>query len=245
MDEILNCLPETDKNVVCVLSGGLDSTILSYLLKHKYGDKVKAITFNYNQKHIIEVEKAKETCNKLNIPHRIINMEFLGDIVSSVSSLSKDSNIDIPNIKDVLGDPNPSSYVPFRNLIFLSLGLSFCESNNADVLFLGIQSHDLYGYWDTTQEFIDRLNSVAELCRSFPIKINAPFVDLSKKDEIEIGKILNVPFKDSWTCYEGRVENNIAIACGKCGSCAERIKNFMDANMIDPIEYDIAIKWKS
>jgi 7-cyano-7-deazaguanine synthase len=244
LKKILKNLPDSDKNVVCILSGGLDSTILLYVLKEKYGDKVLALTFKYGQKHYIEISKAITTAEKLQTPHKIIDMSFLGDIVSNVSSLSGNSNIDVPNIKEVLGNPSPSTYIPFRNLIFLSLGLSFCESFNADVLCLGVQTHDLYGYWDTTSKFISRVNKVAELSRMFPISIQAPFASLSKKDEILIGKELNVPFEDTWTCYDPQIKNGEIVACGVCGSCSERIKNFMDANEKDPVNYNTHIDWR-
>ena len=117
-------LPETNKNVISILSGGLDSTILTYMLSNKYGnDKVIALSFNYGQRHSNELEKAKLTCDKLNIKHQIIDISFLNDIVKNVCALGKDTDLKLPEIKDVLGDPQSLNYVPFRNLIFTSLAL--------------------------------------------------------------------------------------------------------------------------
>jgi len=229
--KIINELPKTNKDIVVILSGGLDSTILTYLLKKHYTkNQLFALSFNYNQKHVIELDKAKITTKKLNIPHKIIDMKFLGDITASVSALSNLSKINMPTIREVLGHPQPNSYSPYRNMIFTSLVFSFAESNNCEYVFSGLQANDLYMYWDTTPEFIERINSVSELNRQHCIKLVAPFVNLTKKDEILIGSQLNVPFQDTHTCYNG---NN----CGICPSCSERIKNFIDANMIDPIEY--------
>lgn len=233
-------LPNTDKKVVSILSGGLDSTILTYMLVHKYGNNnVLALSFNYGQRHSKELYKAKKTCEKLNIKQHVVDISFLNDIIKNVCSISKDTTVELPEIEDVLGDPQSSTYVPFRNLIFSSLALSFAESNDANLIFLGIQSNDCYGYWDCTQEFTDTLNSLTKLNRKTNIQIVTPFVNFDKKDEILIGNELKVPFEDTWTCYKGDEK-----ACGKCSSCAERIANFARAGIIDPTEYEIKLDWE-
>ncbi|MFW6219585.1 MAG: 7-cyano-7-deazaguanine synthase QueC [bacterium] len=234
-------LPNSKNNIISILSGGLDSTILTYLLTAKYGkDKVIALTFNYAQRHYVELYKSKKTCQKLGIHQKILDIEFFGELTENVSALSKKSKIDMPKIQDVLGDPQPVSYVPYRNMLFITLALSFAESNNADNVFIGVQSCDLYNYWDTTPEFIDRINNVSMLNRKNQIIINAPFVDLTKKDEILLGNDLGVDFSLTHTCYN---PDELYRSCGTCPSCAERIKNFIDAGMIDPIEYQIDINW--
>lgn len=251
INDMLTGLPDTNKNVICILSGGLDSTILLYLLKKKYGDNVIALSFNYNQRHDYELKCATATCKKTNTPHQIIDIGFFGDVVANVSALSNSKNVDVPNIKDVLGEPQPVTYVPFRNLMFISIALGFAESNDATHVFIGLQAHDLYMYWDTTPDFVERVNSVANLNREHLISIEAPFVDLNKCDEIKIGNELGVDFGDTWTCYTGpciEVDNNNfghfhMLACGTCPSCAERIKNFMDADVKDPVEYKVKTPW--
>ena len=233
-------LPNTNRKVVSILSGGLDSTILTYMLVTKYGrDNVLALSFNYGQRHSRELDKAKVTCQKIRIKQKIINISFLNEIIKGVCSISWGTTIKLPKIEDVLGDPQSSTYVPFRNLIFSSLALSFAESNDADLVFLGIQSNDCYGYWDCTQEFTNTLNSLTKLNRKTNIQIITPFVNFDKKDEILIGKELNVPFGDTWTCYKGG-----AKACGKCSSCSERIANFARAGIVDSTEYEIELDWK-
>lgn len=235
LTEILNTLPQTNKKVICILSGGLDSTVLLYLLKKKYNDNVIALSFNYNQRHSYELEMARKTCSKTNIPHKILPIEFFGNLVSNVSALSNDSNIEVPELEKVLGDPQPPTYVPYRNLIFISLALSFAEANDASHVFIGVQSVDLYGYWDTTMEFIKRVNDISELNRQHQIQIVAPFNQLLKSDEIQIGQTLNVPFENCWSCYSGPNENN--EACGECATCCERIKSFMTVGIKDSIQY--------
>lgn len=242
LNDVLNKLPENNgKKKICILSGGLDSTILLYLLNRKYQNNVVAFTVDYSQKHNIEMEMAKQSTRMLNIPHQIIPMAFYGDIISSVSALSNSEKVEMPTIDDILGDPQPVSYVPFRNMLFSTIAFSFAEAISADKIFIGLQAHDLYSYWDTSPEFIDRLNHIAELNRQNQIEIIAPFVDMSKKDEIIIGKQLNVPLQLTWTCYNGPDQEG--RACGKCPSCSERIKNFIDAGLKDPLPYTIDVKW--
>lgn len=239
---VLDNLEETNENIVCILSGGLDSTILTYLLVKKFGNKkIFPIIFNYNQRHSFEIEQAVITCDKLDLNYRVINIDFFGDLVSKVSALSNKKEIDMPNIRQVLGDPQPVTYVPFRNMLFITLALSYAESNDCNQVYIGLQAHDLYQYWDTSLEFVYRMNEVTRLNRKHEITIYAPFANFSKKDEILLGQQLNVPFEDTWTCYEGPNKNE--EACGICPSCAERIKNFMDAKIKDPIKYSRKINW--
>lgn len=228
------------EKIVSVLSGGLDSTILTYKLVNDYGpDNVVALSFNYGQKQGIELEKASLTCKKLGIQHKIIDISFLGEIVSPVCANIKGTNVDMPTIQDVLGDPQPPTYVPYRNMILNSIAFSFAESNDCIAVYSGLQIHDEYGYWDTSRMFIDRMNSVSQLNRQHNITFEAPFAEMSKKDEIKIGLELNVPFEDSMTCYNPTDD----IACGKCPSCSERIQNFILAGVKDPCKYNIVIDW--
>lgn len=235
--------PTPPCKVISVLSGGLDSTILTYLLVDCYGaDNVIALSFNYNQRHNIELEKAKITCEKLGIVHKIIDIGFFGDLVSPVCALSDKKVVNVPKIQDVLGDPQPVTYVPFRNMLFLTLAMSFAETNKTGHVFIGLQAHDLYMYWDTTIEFLNKMNEIANLNRQHPIELHAPFVHKSKEEEINWGNSLKVPYEDTWTCYTG--PNEKGEACGTCPSCAERIKNFMTSGTKDPINYAIPINWE-
>lgn len=240
-----------DKKIVVVLSGGLDSTILLYSLVNELGkDNVFALTFDYNQKHKDELDCAKRSCQKLGVNHKIIDIPFLGEIIKNVSALAAESDIETPNIKDVLGDPQPVTYVPYRNLILSSLAFSFAESNGCSEVYLGIQSHDLYSYWDTSSQFVEALNRVSMLNRQHKIEIKTPFVNMSKQEEIAIGLKLGVPFEDTWTCYDpvnsndlSSKQNIVPIACSTCPSCAERIQNFILAKVKDPIDYAKEIDW--
>jgi len=230
-------------NVLVVLSGGLDSSVVTMMLVDQYGrDHVKAVTFDYDQKQKIEVLKAKELCAVLYVKHTILDLRVLAEIAKPMSANISGTDIDMPNIKEVLGDPQPVTYVPFRNMILLSLALSHAEVQGCTKVYTGLQVHDEYGYWDTTQKFVDSMNSVATQNRQKRIEILAPFSQMSKADEIEIAIELGQfdLLKHTLTCYEPKG----VLSCGKCPSCAERIMNFMKVRRKDPIPYDIEINWE-
>ncbi len=229
--------------VLVVLSGGLDSSVATMMCVDKYGsNNVQAITFDYNQKQRIEIEKAFELTNKLGIKHKILNLGILGEIAQPMSANISGTSVKMPNIKEVLGDPQPVTYVPFRNMILLSLALSHAEVQGCNKVITGLQVHDEYGYWDTTQKFVDSMNNVATQNRQHQVIIEAPFSQMSKADEIHVAINLGQfdLLKHTMTCYNPRGD----VSCGKCPSCAERIMNFIKVGRKDPIPYDIDIDWK-
>ena len=242
LSEALAALPDTDQNVVSVLSGGMDSSIMTYILVQKYGkERVYALSYNYGQKQVKELEMAAKTCEYLGIAHKVLDLGILGDIVKNVSANIGGSDVAMPTIKDVLGDPQPKTYVPFRNMILNALAFSFAESNKASHVFTGLQVHDEYGYWDTSQKFVDNMNAVAGLNRTHKVKLEAPFSQLAKWEEINIAKELgNVKLEYTLTCYD---PDSSGRSCGVCPSCSERIQNFIRAGVRDPISYVHSIDW--
>lgn len=242
MNEALSKLPDTEHNVVAVLSGGLDSTIMTYLLAKKYGaDRVFALSYNYGQKQKLELEMAAKTCDYIGVAHKVLDLGILGDIAKKISANIGGTDVAMPTIKDVLGDPQPKTYVPFRNMILNSLAFSFAEANKASHVFTGLQVHDEYGYWDTTQKFVDCMNAVADQNRTHKVKLEAPFSQLSKYDEIKIAQEMGgVKFEYTLTCYNPDEHGN---SCGVCPSCSERVANFIKAGVKDPIPYKPGIDW--
>lgn len=242
ISDALNRLPNS-KGAVVILSGGLDSTIAMRLAIEKYGkDNVAALTFNYGQKQAVEIEYAKRSTTYLRVKHKIIDASFLGDISQGFSA-NIDKNIPVPTIYQVLGDPAPKTEVPFRNMILFSIAASYAQVNNLDTIICGLQVHDCYGYWDTTESFIDKMNKVFSENRKIKISLIAPFVDVSKKDELLILNELddNIDLASyTFTCYDPDKDGN---ACGKCGACSERIQNFIAAGFIDKIQYQTNIPW--
>jgi 7-cyano-7-deazaguanine synthase len=231
-------------NKLVILSGGLDSAIMIHQLHSELCDEeLHAITFNYGQRHNIECIKAAQICTELNITHKIVDISFLGDMVSSVSSLSANSGIDIPKITEVLGVPQTSSYVPSRNLIFISLALSYAESNDITDIYLGIQSNDLFQYHDCSKSFVDNLQNIANLNRLHPITIHAPLLYKTKLDSILWGIGNGIDFSKFVTCYNAKEVDGVVVSCGKCATCSDRISHFIQANYKDPAVYAHPVDW--
>jgi 7-cyano-7-deazaguanine synthase len=216
---------------VAIVSGGLDSvTLLHYLVKNA-GLCPAVLTFKYGQKHTKEIGYAKYHAALLSRDeHRIVDLSSMSPLFSASALVSED--IAIPEIAKVLGDPQPITYVPNRNMIFLALAAAFAETHGVSLVYYGAQSHDMYGYWDTTSEFIEQLNGVLHLNRKTPIQIHAPFVNCSKADILRAGLEMGVDYGETWSCYEGN-----DIACGKCPTCAERLKAFEEVGVPDPLPY--------
>jgi 7-cyano-7-deazaguanine synthase len=245
LNDALTSLPDTDKNVLVVLSGGMDSSILTMLLVRKYGaNKVVALSYDYGQKQREELNKAKKITEVLEVGHKVLDLGILGEIAKPISANIGGTDVAMPTIKDVLGDPQPKTYVPFRNLILLSLTMAQAEASNASHVFTGLQVHDEYGYWDTSQRFVDSLNAVASQNRTHKVEIMAPFSHLSKYEEINICKELGWVnlLAHTLTCYN---PDDLGRSCGKCPSCSERIANFAKAGLQDPIQYSIDIPWST
>jgi 7-cyano-7-deazaguanine synthase len=222
-----------------ILSGGMDSTILlHHVTKNLNYDEVYAITFNYGQRIIREVDCAKFQAQACNVKeHKVIDMDFFRDI-STMSALTN-TNLKIPKARDDIGNAQPLSYVPFRNLLLLTTAAGWGESIGTEDLFYGaVETDDFSGYWDCTTMFLDKVNNLYGLNRKFTVKVNAPFMRNSKKEVIQKGINLKVNFRQTHTCYEGTDP-----ACGECVSCAARIKGFIDNKTIDPVAYNKNIPW--
>lgn len=222
-----------------ILSGGMDSSILLHHVAHELDYKeVYAITFNYGQRIAREIEcakfQAKDCCV---IEHKIINMDFFREI-SKMSALTN-TDLNIPKAREDIGNAQPLSYVPFRNLLLLTTAAGWAESIGAEHLFYGaVQTDDFSGYWDCTSLFLNKVNEIYGLNRKNNIQVKAPFMSLLKDQIVKKGIELQVDFRQTHTCYEGTDP-----ACGECVSCAARIKGFIDNKAIDPIAYKRNIPW--
>lgn len=242
-----------------ILSGGLDSTTLLYSIydemKLEHGSSqlqeisqaITAITIQYGQRHTVEIEKAKITAKLLGINHEIIDLSAIATMLSKTSSLLQTSDIDVPSITEIIGNPQPSTYVPYRNLLMLSIAASISESNNSNTIYIGVQAQDLYSYFDTTSEFINSVNDVLALNRHHELKVIAPYAHMSKSQIVKEGIAMGVPYINTHTCYSPTLDESgdpsKAVSCGVCGSCAERIQAFKNNDVEDPIDYQIEIDW--
>jgi 7-cyano-7-deazaguanine synthase len=222
-----------------ILSGGMDSTVLLHHVAHVLDYKeVYAITFNYGQRIAREIECAKFQAKDCCVTeHKIVNMDFFRDI-SKMSALTN-TDLKIPKAREDIGNAQPLSYVPFRNLLLLTTAAGWAESIGAEHLYYGaVQTDDFSGYWDCTSLFLNKVNDVYNLNRKNNIQVKAPFMSFSKEEVIRTGINLQVDFRQTHTCYEGTDP-----ACGECVSCAARIKGFIDNEAVDPIAYKKDIPW--
>lgn len=226
-----------NKHAVVIYSGGADSTVILHHCLKKH-DVVSALTFDYNQRHRAEIDRAVVYAKDKNIAHIVVDLSFYGKLASS-SSLTNDT-IDVPKMKDVIGDPQNTAYCPNRNMVMLSIAAAYAESIGATDVFYGATAvDDLSGYFDCTKIFLESLNNVLALNRRNTITIHAPLIEMSKKDIIKYGIELGVDFSKTLTCYNGN-----DIACGTCPSCSARLKGFIDAGHIDPVQYNLTIDWQ-
>lgn len=234
-------------NKVIIFSGGLDSTVLLYdvVSKLKDGEILYCLNYHYGQKHAIECQAAQNIIDGFKkSPKKVVNynisLKHVFEYLSKSALLN--GEYDVPKARDVLGDPQPLSYVPNRNMIMLSVAAGFAESTESDEVYYGAQQADtLSGYWDASSEFLTAVNNLLNLNRKKPIKIKAPLISLNKEQIIKLGKELNVPFEQTWTCYDPQPTQ---LSCGECVACANRIQGFINAGIKDPMLYKININWE-
>ena len=220
----------SNKKAVCILSGGMDSTLSSYIAKND-GYEIIAVHFNYGQRtEKKELQAFRDICKNLEIKKKYeIDLPFFTQIGANALT---DKTIDVPTKGIEAGVP--ITYVPFRNGIFLSIASAIAEKEDAQALFIGVVEEDSSGYPDCTDLFIQKMtNAVNEGTKeSTNIEIKTPLVKLLKRDIVKKALELNVPLEPTWSCYKDEDQ-----ACGVCDSCRLRLNGFKQANAIDPIPY--------
>jgi 7-cyano-7-deazaguanine synthase len=221
------------KKAVIVLSGGLDSTTCMGIAKDT-GYELYPITFYYGQRHNREVEQAKKVAEYYEVSdHRVVSLGFLQEIGGSALT---DQEIEVPTNGEEGGIP--VTYVPARNLIFLSLATAYAEVVGAEAIYIGVSAVDFSGYPDCRPEFIHSMTQTIQLATKVgttteeSIRIETPLIDLSKSETVEVGIRLEVPYHLTTSCYHGD-----EVACGICDSCRLRLKGFHKAGYQDPIQY--------
>jgi 7-cyano-7-deazaguanine synthase len=226
------------KKCVIPISGGLDSTvILNHVHKNYDFDEIHALSFDYGQRHKKEINCAVDQVFGKVKSFKTVKIDFISQLFSTSSITNPE--IDVAETKDVLGDPQTVNYVPNRNTIFLSICTGYAESLGADTVFHGSALVDSEaGYWDGSKEFLTSINKHNSLNRRDKIKIEAPLIELSKKEIVKLGIDCGVDFTKTWTCYKGQDK-----ACGTCPACSSRLQGFILNKKIDPLEYSINIDW--
>jgi 7-cyano-7-deazaguanine synthase len=217
-----------NKKAVVIISGGMDSTTLLYDVIAQ-GYETYALSFDYNQKHKKELDCAKATCEKLQVPHKTVDLNVLNQVAPS--ALTRD-DWEVP--EGHYEDENmKQTVVPNRNMVLISLAASYAMGLKADKIFYGAHSGDHDIYPDCRKIFVDAMKVAVGLADWHPVELEAPYIDIDKGDIAIKGKELGVDYSLTWTCYKGKDK-----ACGKCGSCTERLEAFEKAGIKDPVEYE-------
>ena len=217
-------------------SGGIDSTTLLAMAIEKHGkENVISLTISYGQKHDKEIKAAEDVANDYQVRQIFLD---LGEIFKdSKSALLKGSDENIPKesyerqIEKTKGESPVSTYVPFRNGLFISSAASVALSNGCEIIYYGIHADDAAGaaYPDCTEEFNEAMKRAVYLGSGNALTIEAPFVKMTKAEIVKLGLELKVPYELTWSCYEGGDK-----PCGKCGTCIDRAKAFELNGAIDP-----------
>ncbi len=217
------------KKAVVLLSGGLDSATVLYFALAK-GYKCHCLLFDYGQRHRKELKQAQAIARKAGCPFEVLNISLPWK-----GSALLDKKMSLPRGRHIVEDDIPSTYVPARNIIFLSFAASFAEAMGARAVFIGANALDYSGYPDCRPEFYQAyqaaLNAGTKTGAAHqPIKIETPLIKKTKAQIIRLGTRLGVPYGLSWSCYSGG-----KVPCGTCDSCILRAKGFKEAGLKDPL----------
>ena len=228
----------TPLNAVVLLSGGLDSATVLALAKSQ-GYLCYALSFNYGQRHAVEIDAARQIADHLGVEKHLIFPLSLDSIGGSALT---DSKIDVPTTsRSAIGTENaiPVTYVPARNLIFLAIALAWAEILNIHTIFVGVNAIDYSGYPDCRPDFIKSFEDIAKLATRSGVQqnefcINAPLISMRKSEIIKCGSQLGLDYSLTISCYQANSEGR---ACGICDACRFRQQGFEEAGIADPTRY--------
>lgn len=221
--------------VLVLLSGGVDSSTCLALAKEKYGDNVLALSMFYGQKHSKELQAAQAVADFYHV--ELLQMDLAKIFAHSCCSLLQGSQEKVPHasyaeqLKESKGEP-VSTYVPFRNGLFLSAAASIALEYGCNEIYYGPHADDAAGnaYPDCSIEFNEAMNLAVYLGSGRKVRLVAPFVAKTKKEIVAEGLRLGVPYELTWSCYDGGEK-----PCHKCGTCIDREAAFAANGVIDPL----------
>jgi len=228
---------------VVLLSGGLDSAV-TFAAAKKDGFRPHALTVDYGQRHLVEIESARRVASALGAAEHIVISVPLhiwgGSALTGQGAVPKRGPGD-----EKPADEIPATYVPARNTVLLSLALAWAETLGATDIYIGVNSIDYSGYPDCRPEYIEafermaRLATKASVAQGKTLRIHTPLISLAKAEIITLGAELGVDFSLTHSCYD---PDESGRPCGLCDSCAIRLKGFRDAGLADPVEYQAGSK---
>lgn len=222
------------KKAISVLSGGLDSTVATFLLAKEY--EVHAITFDYGQKSsMMEISSSESICDKLGLKHTIIKLPWLahlgGSALTSAEEVPKLEMNQLDN-KEICDETARKVWVPGRNVVFTSIALSFAEAEGATKIIVGWDLEEAGTFPDNSKEFLDAFNHLLEIGSLEDIQIEAPLIHMNKSDIVRMGEGIVAPLNISYSCYMGEETH-----CGICESCMRRKRAFELADVEDKTIY--------
>lgn len=218
----------TANATVVIYSGGMDSfTVLHRALRE--GRDVHALSFDYGQRHVRELDTARRVCRSLSVPHQVVDIRAIHGLIDS--SALTDAAQAMPH-GDYASDNLASTAVPNRNMILLSLAIAKAVNIGADRVDYGAHGGDHVLYPDCRPEFVEAMRHAAGLANLEPVEIHAPYLHATKADILREGLAMGLDYADTWTCYEGGKK-----ACGRCASCRERLEAFAANSVTDPLAY--------
>ena len=215
--------------VVAIFSGGMDSSTMLYQLRAQ-GHEVKAIGFDYGQRHAVELKAAKAIASHAGVVYETVDLRSLGPVIAGQSS-QVNLDVEVPD-GHYTEESMKATVVPNRNMIMLSVAVAHAISIEFDAIAYGAHAGDHTIYPDCRTEFVDAMKTVIGLCDWKQVELLTPFVAVSKSDIAKIGGELQVPFGMTWSCYKGGTTH-----CGSCGTCVERREAFELAGIKDPTSY--------
>ncbi|MFQ3789654.1 7-cyano-7-deazaguanine synthase QueC [Halomonas sp. A29] len=222
-------MPNASSNATVVIySGGMDSfTVLHRALRE--GREVHTLSFDYGQRHVRELEVATRVCRTLGVPHQVVDIRTIHGLIDN--SALTDASRDMP--EGNYGEENlTATVVPNRNMVLLSLAIAKAVNIGAARVDYGAHGGDHVLYPDCRPEFVEAMNGVAGIANFEPVEIHAPYLRSSKAEILADGLAMGLDYADTWTCYRGE-----ALACGRCGSCRERLAAFAANGVVDPLGY--------
>lgn len=223
--------------VVVLASGGLDSTVTAAVARRD-GYALHLLTIAYQQRHAVEVEQARRVAAALGVHQHLVIEVDLRRIGGS--ALTADISVPKHRTESDWSREVPVTYVPGRNLIFLSLAAAHAEAVGASIIYFGANIVDYSGYPDCRPEFIRAVEAAVQAgtkvgMEGKSIEIRSPLLRMTKAEIIRLGLTLNVPFHLTHSCYDP-IES---IACGQCDSCLIRKRGFAEAGVVDPVQYAV------
>ncbi len=224
----------TNKKAISVFSGGLDSTVATSLLAKDY--EVHAVTFDYGQRSAkMEIKSSKIICEMLGMEHTVIELPWLSQLGgSALTSSEKVPKLEMNQLddKEICDETARKVWVPGRNVVFTAIALSFAEAGEAQKIVVGWDFEEAATFPDNSKEFLDAFNQVLEVGSLDNVQIEAPLIQMDKKEIIILGEEIKAPLNLSYSCYMGEEKH-----CGVCESCMRRKRAFELAGVEDQTDY--------